>query len=299
MHEHSHFHQIKSENETKNIKIVFFLNLAFTIIEFIGGIFTNSVAIMSDAVHDFGDCFTLASSWFLENYSRKKDDKKYTYGYRRYALIGAVINSVILFTGSIFIIIEAAKRIGDPQEVEGLGMVLIAITGVIINGMAALKLKSTKKITERTVMLHLLEDVLGWIAVLIASICIWLFNVTFLDPILSLMIAAFILTNVYKNFKETAKIFLQAVPDGYDVLNMQMKMRKISGVLDVHDIHLWSLDGENNIISMHCVVDENLDREKTDKIKLKLKRYLNHIKINHATIEVEYENKQREALGEI
>ncbi|MBP9477224.1 MAG: cation transporter [Sebaldella sp.] len=290
MHKHSHFHQTKANNETKNIKMVFFLNLAFTIIEFIGGSLTNSVAIMSDAVHDFGDCFTLASSWFLEEYSTKKDDKKYTYGYRRYALIGAVINSVILFIGSIFIIIEAAKRIGEPQEVESLGMIFLAVIGVLVNGLAALKLKSTKKITERTVMLHLLEDVLGWVAVLIASICIWLFNITFLDPILSLLIAAFILSNVYKNFKETAKIFLQAVPDGYDILNLQVKMKRIKGVLDIHDIHLWSLDGVNNIISLHCVVIKDLDIEKVNKIKLKLKRYLNHIRINHATIEIEYEN---------
>ena len=290
MHKHSHFHQTKANNETKNIKMVFFLNLAFTIIEFIGGSLTNSVAIMSDAVHDFGDCFTLASSWFLEEYSTKKDDKKYTYGYRRYALIGAVINSVILFIGSIFIIIEAAKRIGEPQEVESLGMIFLAVIGVLVNGLAALKLKSTKKITERTVMLHLLEDVLGWVAVLIASICIWLFNITFLDPILSLLIAAFILSNVYKNFKETAKIFLQAVPDGYDILNLQVKMKRIKGVLDIHDIHLWSLDGVNNIISLHCVVIKDLDIEQVNKIKLKLKRYLNHIRINHATIEIEYEN---------
>lgn len=290
MHKHSHFHQIKANNETKNIKTVFFLNLVFTIIEFIGGTLTNSVAIMSDAVHDFGDCFTLASSWFLEEYSTKKDDKKYTYGYRRYALIGAVINSVVLFAGSIFIIIEAVKRIGEPQEVESLGMIFLAVIGVLVNGLAALKLKSTKKITERTVMLHLLEDVLGWVAVLIASICIWLFNITFLDPILSLLIAAFILSNVYKNFKETAKIFLQAVPDGYDILNLQVKMKRIKGVLDIHDIHLWSLDGVNNIISLHCVVIKDLDIKKVNEIKLKLKRYLNHININHATIEVEYEN---------
>ncbi len=192
--------------------------------------------------------------------------------------------------GSIFIIIEAAKRIGEPQEVESLGMIFLAVIGVLVNGLAALKLKSTKKITERTVMLHLLEDVLGWVAVLIASICIWLFNITFLDPILSLLIAAFILSNVYKNFKETAKIFLQAVPDGYDILNLQVKMKRIKGVLDIHDIHLWSLDGVNNIISLHCVVIKDLDIEKVNKIKLKLKRYLNHIRINHATIEIEYEN---------
>ena len=289
MHDHKHFHQKNESSDTKNIKMVFFLNLVFMIVEIIGGILTNSMAVMSDAVHDFGDCVTLAMNWFLEEYSVKKDDEKYTYGYRRYSLIGVVINTVVLVSGSVLIITEALKRINNPQKLESGGMIMLAIAGVAVNGFAVLKLKKSKKLTERAVMLHLMEDVLGWAAVLVAGIFIKLFELYIIDTILSIVIAAFVLSNVFKNFKETAGIFLQAVPSGYNILSLRGKMIRIKGIMDVHDIHLWSLDGINNIISFHCVVPYGLLTDEVVKIKYKLKKYLKYIGINHITIEIEYE----------
>lgn len=289
MHDHKHFHQKAESSDTKNIKIVFFLNLIFMIVEFIGGFLTNSMAVMSDAVHDFGDCVTLAMNWFFEEYSVKTDDEKYTYGYRRYSLIGVVINTVVLVTGSVLIISEALKRISNPQKLESGGMIALAVAGVIVNGIAVMKLRKGKKLTERAVMLHLMEDVLGWIAVLAAGVFIKLFELYIIDTILSIVIAAFVLTNIIKNFKETAGIFLQAVPTGYNIVSLRNKMVRIDGILDVHDIHLWSLDGINNIISFHCVVPYSILTDEVLKIKYRLKKYLKYIGINHITIEIEYE----------
>jgi cobalt-zinc-cadmium efflux system protein len=289
MHNHKHFHEKTGKSDTKNIKLVFFLNFAFMIIEIAGGILTNSMAIMADAAHDFGDCITLATNWFLEEYSVKKDDEKYTYGYRRYSLIGVVINTLVLCISSFLIISEALKRINNPQKLESGGMIILAVAGVAVNGLAVLKLRKSKKLTEKAVMLHLMEDILGWIAVLMASIFIGIFELYIIDTILSMVIAVFILSNVFKNFKETAGIFLQAVPSGYNVISIRKKMTRIKGILDIHDIHLWSLDGINNIISFHCVVPYTLLTEEVVKIKYRLKKYLKYIGINHITIEIEYE----------
>ena len=289
MHNHKHFHEREEKSDTKNIKIVFFMNLTFMIVEIIGGFLTNSMAVMSDAVHDFGDCVTLAMNWFLEEYSVKQDDEKYTYGYRRYSLVGVVINTVVLVTGSVLIITEALKRISHPQKLESGGMIALAVAGVIVNGLAVLRLRKGKKLTERAVMLHLMEDVLGWAAVLIAGIFIKLFELYIIDTILSIVIAAFVLSNVIKNFKETAGIFLQAVPSGYNIIKLRKKMIRVKGILDIHDIHLWSLDGINNIISFHCVVPYDILTDEVLKIKYRLKKYLKYIGINHITIEIEYD----------
>jgi cobalt-zinc-cadmium efflux system protein len=215
---HDHHHH------TGNIRAAFFLNLFFTIIEIVGGIFTNSVAILSDALHDLGDSISLGLSWYFQKLSQKKRDHRFTFGYKRFSIFGAIINSIVLVIGSLFIIIESFPRLLNPQQPNAEGMILLSILGILVNGAAFLKLKKGTSLNEKVVSLHLLEDVLGWVAVLIASIVMMYFDVPILDPLLSLLIAAYILFNVFKNLKSALKIILQAIPSNIDLGKIENKV---------------------------------------------------------------------------
>jgi cobalt-zinc-cadmium efflux system protein len=192
-HHHDH------NSSTENIRTAFFLNLFFAIVEFIGGVYTNSLAITSDAIHDLGDSISLGMAWYFQKLSNKKATKIYSYGFKRFSLLGAIINSIILLIGSIFIIIESIPRIITPEHSDAKGMMWFAILGIIVNGAAVLKLRTGTSINERVVSLHMLEDVLGWVAVLVASIIMQFWDIPILDPILSLLIALYILSNIFKN----------------------------------------------------------------------------------------------------
>lgn len=283
-HNHNHHHN----SSTENISTAFFLNLFFTIIEFIGGVYTNSLAITSDAIHDLGDSLSLGMAWYFQKISTKKPSKNYTYGFKRFSLLGAIINSLVLLIGSIFIITEAIPKIINPQESDAKGMMWFAILGIIVNGAAFLKLKKGTSINERVVSLHMLEDVLGWVAVLVASIIMQYWHVPVLDPILSLLIALFILYNVFKNGKESIRIILQGTPEGISTDNIKTELIKVENVKSIHDCHIWTMDGEFNVLTMHLIVDDSLTWEETRVLKTKIKTILqNDFLLEHVTLELE------------
>lgn len=293
-HSHLHGHHHHSEADTKNISIAFFLNLAFTIIEIFGGIMCNSVAIMSDALHDLGDSLSLGLAWYFQKISAKKRDNYFSYGYRRFSLLGALINSIVLILGSIFILFETIPRLLHPEETNAQGMILLAILGVFINGIAVLQLKKGSSLNERVVSLHLLEDVLGWVAVLIGAILIYFFDWYIIDPLLSIFIAGFILYNVYGNLKEALNVVLQGIPMDTDLAEIEKILLKNKHVEQIHDLHVWSMDGEYNILTVHLVVDETLTFEQLKPLKKDLRAELEKKGIKHATLEVEIESCEYE-----
>ncbi len=280
--EHHHHHK------TDNIRAAFFINLCFAAVEMVGGFLTNSVAILSDALHDLGDSFSLGIAWYLQHQSGKPGDKVYTYGYKRFSVLGAVITSIILIIGSLFIIQEAAERILHPQPADARGMILLAMLGLVFNGIALLRLRKGKSINERVVSLHFLEDVLGWIAVLIGAVVMYFFEVPVLDPLLSLGIACFVLFNVYRNLKPALRIVLQGIPDPHLEKQIRTILSGYKTIQDVHDFHLWSLDGEHNVVSMHITVGENISIKDAEHLKEQIKLDLQSLHVLHSTIEVEY-----------
>lgn len=281
-HDHGHHH-----HGTGNIKVAFFLNLAFTIIEIIGGLFTNSMAILSDALHDLGDSISLGLSWYFQKVSQKHKDKKYSYGYKRFSLVGALVNSIILFVGSIFILTETIPRIYNPQTPDALGMIWLAILGVIINGTAVFRLKKGESINEKVVSLHLLEDVLGWVAVLIGAIVMYFYDLPIIDPLLSLGIACFILFNVFKNLKSVFKIIMQGVPHDTNQKKIKTFLEGLYDVENIHDLHIWTMDGQYNVLTVHIVTKQNLQMEALIPLKQKVHEELKTYGINHATLEFE------------
>jgi cobalt-zinc-cadmium efflux system protein len=283
-HGHSHSHNHAGEG---NISVAFFLNLSFTVIELIGGILTNSVAIISDAVHDFGDSLSLGLAWYFARLSKKGSNKAYTYGYKRFSLLGAIINSVVLVVGSVYILTEAVPRIFAPQETNVNGMMLLAVIGILINGAAVLRTKKATSINERVVSLHLLEDVLGWVAVLIGSIIMRFTGWTIIDPILSVVIAAFVLFNVFRNIKEVLPILLQGTPADIDREHIIEELEELAGVQGVHDLHIWSLDEEYKVLTVHVSLAAPLSADELATLKEHIRAHLTEEGIQHATIEIE------------
>lgn len=279
---HEHHHE-----EVKNIKTAFFLNLFFTLLEIAGGFFTNSMAILSDAVHDFGDCLSLGLAWYFQKVSNKGSDNSYSYGYKRFSLLGAIINSIVLIVGSTFILTEAIPRIFHPQTTQAVGMFLLAIIGVLVNGIAFLRLKKGSSLNEKVVSLHFLEDVLGWVAILIGAVIMYFFNVPFIDPVLSVGIALFVLFNVYKNIRQTLHIILQGIPVDIDIVEIAELLQKFKDIEDIHDLHVWSVDGKYNILTVHVVMDKLLETEKISELKGEIRSSLKQKGIQHATIEFE------------
>lgn len=274
---------MKSE---KNILVAFLLNISFSVFELIGGLLTNSVAILSDSVHDLGDALSIGISYCLEKISKKKPDNNHTYGYKKYSIIGSVITTTILLVGSSFVIFESVKRIINPQEVNYNGMILFALFGVLINFVASYVTKDGESLNQKAVNLHMLEDVLGWIVVLIGSILMKFTNITLLDPILSISVAIFILFHSLKNLKEVIDIFLEITPKNIDIDTIKNNLLKVDGVTDVHHIHVRSIDGFNHIATLHIVV-----KEYDEKIKKKAKEDLKKYGIGHSTIELELEDE--------
>lgn len=282
---------------TANIKIAFFLNLAFILVEVIGGIYTNSISILSDALHDLGDSISLGLSWHFQKVSLRKRDDNYSYGYKRFSLLGAVINAMVLFTGSLFIINESVQRLFKGAQIDPKGMVVISIIGVIINGLAFFRLKKGHSINESVVSLHFLEDILGWVSVLIISVIIFFTDLVILDPILSILISLFILYNLIKNLKKMTKIFLQGTPDVINTENIKVKLLNIENIKDIHDMHIWTLDGSYNVLSLHLVLEDVSSYLKLHEAKESTKKILREFDIEHATIEIESVGEECELLN--
>lgn len=281
-HDHHHHHHGRG-----NIKIAFFLNLGFTIVEFFGGLYVNSVAIISDALHDFGDSISLGLSWFLDYKAKKGANQSFTFGYRRFSLLGAFINSVVLITGSVFVINEAVERILNPQSTNAQGMFLFAILGVAVNGYAAWKVSHGKTLNEKVISWHLIEDVLGWAAVLVVSIVLMIKDIPYLDPALSIFITAYVLWNVIKRLKETVYLFLQGSPDEVSVEEINRKLLDQDYVASTHHMHLWSLDGEHHVFSTHLILKNVDSYEEVLAVKKKIRELLRPYNFSHCTIEVE------------
>lgn len=289
-HAFSHGHHHGQHGAVKNIKVAFFLNLAFTIIEIFGGIFTNSVAILSDALHDLGDTLGLGLAWYLERVAGKERDRAYSYGYARFSVLAAVINALILLIGVVFILFETIPRFSNPEPTNVEGMIVFAVIGVLVNGAAVLQLRKGDTLNERVVMVHLLEDVLGWVAILIGSIVMLFVDVPILDPILSSVIVFFVIFNVYRNLRKSIPIFLQGIPSAVDYATVKEKILAIDGVQGIHDLHIWSLDGRYNVATLHIVVDTDITLLESEELKADVRHAMKHLDIEHVTIEVESED---------
>ena len=266
----------------RNILIAFILNFAFSIFEFIGGAITGSVAIVSDAVHDIGDAMSIGISYFLEKKSKKQPDHKFTYGYARYSVIGGVITTFILLVGSVAVIYNAILRIINPVEINYNGMIIFAVIGVLVNLLAAYFTREGDSINQKAVNLHMLEDVLGWVVVLVGAVIMRFTDISIIDPVMSIGVASFIFANALKNLKEVIDLFLEKIPHGIEIDELIEHICAIEGVHGVHHVHIWSMDGQSNYATMHVVAEGD-----SHEIKHKIREELREHGIGHVTLELE------------
>ena len=268
--------------KNKKLWIAFLLNFVFSVFEFVGGIFTGSIAISSDALHDLGDAISIGLSLGLERLSQKEPDKKYTYGYYRYSVLGGTIQSVLLLCGSIFVAYSAICRFFAPQPVDYTGMLFVAVVGFAVNFAAALFTSGEGSLNQRAINLHMLEDVLGWAVVLVGAVVMRFTDWGFIDPALSLGLSLFIGVNALRNLKRVLDIFLEKTPAGIDPEEITHHLEGIPGVESIHHLHIWSMDGYRNSATMHAVVTTEFGA-----VKQAIKEELAEHGIAHATIEPE------------
>lgn len=292
---HHHHHGAASEGRPeflKSLRWVFFLNIGFAVFELIGGYLANSVAVMSDALHDFGDAAAIGIAWILEKKSGSRATAEYTYGYRRWSLLSSVITGTVLLVGSIFILRECVERILNPEPVVGWGMLVMAVVGISVNGWSLLQFSRSGGANERMIRLHLLEDVAGWLIVLVTGIVLQFVDWFWLDAVAGVSLSLWIIYNVVRQLVAVGAIFLQAGPVGISVPEIEDRIKADSRVEDCHHTHLWSLDGEKHILTTHVRLRADVGIEAMSQLKAEMKKLLREdFRIFEATIEFEFSNE--------
>ncbi|NLW74465.1 MAG: cation transporter [Clostridiales bacterium] len=287
MKKHTH-----TKDARENILTAFLLNFGFVIFELAGGLYTGSVAILSDSIHDLGDCIAIGSAYFLERFSRGRPTESYTYGYRRYSIVSAIISSLVLLAGSGFVVYSSVERLINPAEPKSGIMILLAIFGVIVNGYAAYRTHSGS-FNERAISLHMLEDVLGWAVVLVGSIVMYIFRgnpiALYVDPVMSLLVAAFIIYNIIVHLRGAFSVLLERAPVGFDTAAYKAELAGVEGVLSVHHLHVWSFDGESAIATLHAVVPADYTIADTTRVKHEIYEISEKFGIDHLTVQTDAE----------
>lgn len=282
-----HSHGVAEPKSVNALRLAFFVNLAFTIVEAVGGWWTESLAVLTDALHDAGDCLVLGVAWWLQRVAMKGRDAQNSYGYGRYSMLGGWLTSVALVVGALAMLVVTIPHLWHTHLPDATGMMVIAVFGLAMNGFAAWKLHGGHSLNERGAYLHLLEDVLGWAAVLVGAIVIRFTGWAFVDPLMGIGISIFILYNAIGTLRTGTRILMQEVPAGIDLGKVHEQLLAIGNVVDVHDQHIWSLDGTYTIHTVHLVVEAN-DLVGVRSIKEKARHVLTEAGIQHATIELEW-----------
>lgn len=270
----------------RNLRLAFFFNLAFTLIEVAGGFWTNSMAVLSDAMHDMGDALVLGAAWYLSHLAVRGRDAKYSYGYGRYSMLGGWLTALVLAIGSVVLMAFTLSRINDVHEPHAGGMILLALFGLAMNGFAAWKLHGGSSMNEQGAFLHLMEDVLGWAAVLVGALVIRYTGLGIVDPLLSIAINLYVLFNALRTLRRGTGILMQKLPEGFDEVAVTRALRSLPHVTGSHDQHAWTLDGEYIVLTVHLQVDTS-DAAEHSMITGRARRMLKEMGVHHATIELE------------
>ena len=267
----------------ENLAFVFFMNLAFNIIVIAGGLATNSMAILSDCIHDLADTISIALAWFLERIAQKESSDKYSYGYQRFSILGAVIISVFVIIMALVILNEAIPRLFAPEEVDASGMLIIALIGIVFKSLSVYRLHRGETFNEKAILFHQLGDVFEWIAILVLSLVLMFWDgAPYLDPFVSIGIALWLLFNLGRNLIKSTQVLLQKTPDNFDVEEFKSSINAIDGVRGIDDFHVWSLDGIDSVLTVKVSID---NWQMQDEIKKEIYTIASKYHIVDITIE--------------
>lgn len=288
-HGHTHDHSFgEGKSAERKMLIVFFLNLFFSIAEFFFGSIFSSQAILSDAVHDLGDAMSIGLAYFFEKISNKEATHEFSYGYRRFSLLGALVTSVVLIVGGTLIIIDTIPKLLSPSPVHHTGVFWVAVGAIMINGISVLLMSQGESANERLLNIHLFEDLFGWLLVLLMSIVLRYTDWYILDPLLSLAIAGWILYMTIPEFIRISKIFLQAVPDNINLNKLREDIEALEDIQVLSHFHIWSTDGDQHMMSLTVTTPSN-SQHTHEQIKQKIRRLVLEYELSHITIEILYD----------
>ena len=270
----------------ERVRLAALLNFGFTLLELVGGLLTNSLALLADALHDLGDSIALFISWLAERKARKPADTRHTYGFYRLSLLSSIFAALVLIAGSLFILSEAIPRLFEPEPVLAEGVLALAVLGVVINGYGYVRLREGMSQNEKVLSWHLLEDALGWVALLVGSAAMTVWKLYIIDPLLTVGFTMLVLVGVVRNLGEVYDILLEGVPPHIDVEKVREVILSVEGVREVHDLHIWSLEGETDLLTAHIVLEEGYEG-KREEVRRKIKERLRELHIEHVTVEIE------------
>ncbi len=281
-HNHAHNHAVVGD-----LRVALGINVLFTVIELVGGLLTNSVAIIADAVHDLGDSVTLGIALIMERIAGRQRTPQLTFGYRRFSTLGALVTGLVLIVGAVTVLIHTIPRLVEPESVNTGGMIILAVIGVVMNALAALRLSRSGSMNAKAAFLHLMEDVFGWIAVLLGAIAIRVWGLLWLDPLLSVGINVYIMVRAFPILRQALRVMLQYVPGELSVDVVSKLITEIPGILDVHDVHLWTLDGTYTLLSAHVVPETDQSLSELETLKGQIRGALHSHGVQHVTLELE------------
>ena len=285
---HHHSHAGISE---KNLLAAVILNFAITAVEIVGGLLSNSLALMSDAIHNLGDGLAVLLAYIAHRISKRDSNNRKTFGYKRVEILAAFVNSVILVAICLFLIYEAVERFRNPAPIKGLIMFSVAGVGLIANLVAVILLQkdSKKNINIRAAYLHLLGDTLSSVVVIIGGVLIWKFDIYWLDPLITVAISLYILKETYLLLKDSFNILMQSSPRDLDLKEIKQEIEKIDGVENIHHVHVWSLNDRQIHFEGHVDLKEDLPVSKTDSLRKQISQLLyNNYNVEHVTLQMEF-----------
>lgn len=283
-HHHNHRHQHPQQG-LNYFALSFFLNLGFALIELVGGYATHSLAITADAVHDFGDALSIGCAWGLEVLSRRERDDSFHFGYRRFSLFAALLSGVVILVGSIGIIWKSTDRVFkmfSPEsgvtlvEPIALGMIALAVLGVLVNGGAAWNLRKGGTQSEKLLTWHLLEDLFGWVIVLVGSIVLHFTGWNWIDPVLAIGLSFFVLWNILRHMRDTIYLLLQGRPKDFSSIAFTEEVLAVPGIGSVDRIKAWSLDGERTVISARIHLHSTENKADIEALKGQVRHIAEH-----------------------
>ena len=280
------------KKDDNSIRTAFFLNLAFTVLELVGGIISGSIAILADSLHDFADSLSLGAGWYFEKKAQKGSTDKYSYGYARFSLLGAMINAVTLLLRSIYIIYESINRIMNPEMPDVYWMLGISVLGILLNGIGVWKLKSGKSMNKQVMTIHLLEDALGWVAVLIGSIVLLFVKIPVLDPILAILINVTVLIFVISKLIKSLKIMLQRVPETVNLPEIKQKILCLDKIREVSHLHVWSLTEEKIVVTVHVQISGINSLDQASEVKHQIQDIFKGVNTEHISIDMKNSNDE-------
>lgn len=288
-HHHLPTHEIK---EGRNLFITLFLNFFISFVEIIGGIFSNSLSLISDAVHNFSDGFAMLIAYVALKVSKKDPNYKNTFGYKRIQILAALFNSATLIVICIFLLFEAYHRFVSPEEIKSMPMLIVATIGLVANLLSVLLLKNHSKdnLNIRSAYLHLIGDTFSSVAVIVGGVLIYFYEIYWIDPLITVLISLYIIKETVSIILETYHILMQSVPKGIDIPKISEEIQQMENIKDIHHVHIWSLSDKETHFEAHINLGKDLKTSECEKILREVEDLLhkNH-HINHVTLQMEYE----------